>query len=325
MEIRKRTQALLLMAAVSGAAMAQGTVVTGIVQDDRNVPITGATVCQINTSNCTAADRNGIFHLLLEQGEEMNLQVKCLGFNPVEVALDESTAFPVRVTLIPAFLPGEIFGDESYYNDLRVSLLRSTMGLDALFTDFTEFVPELGTHNTEVMDYFAVIGPELGARLSGFSFGIGLGLGYSYKNNYDTLIVDLNNTMFKMNLGYDIVSSRRMRVTPFVSLRWLRFCLENYSGERKITLGEYLSERDINLRFNQTIAVAGLNIEYLMYSGAPGNSDFWSFGLAGGYAAKLNRIPWVYSRGNRIMTDNTIGLSHLTFGLSVSYYMIIRE
>lgn len=324
MELEKRLATILLLAALSFAAGAQGTVVTGIIRDDRDVPIAGATVCQVNTSNCSAADRNGIFHLLLEQGKEMNLQVECLGFNPVEVFVDESTSFPVRVTLIPVFIPGEMFVDDSYKNDFRTSVVRSTLGLDAVLTDFTEFAPELGTHNTEVMDYFSVIGPGLGASLSGFSFGIGFGFGYSYKDDYDTLIVDLNNTMYKLNLGYDIVSSRRMRITPFVSLRWLRFRLENYPGERKITLGEYLSERDIDLRFNQTIAVAGLNIEYIMYSGAPGNSDFWSFGLAGGYAAKLNRTPWVYSRGNRIMTDNTIGLNHLTFGLSVSYYTVIR-
>jgi len=324
MEIRKRTQALLLLAAVSVAAIAQGTVVTGIIQDDRDVPVTGATICQVNTSNCTAADMNGIFHLLLEQGKEMSLQVECLGFNPVEIVIDESTSIPVRVTLIPTFIPGEMFVDDKLQDDVPASVVRSTLGLDAVFTDFSEFAPALGTYNTEVMDYFAVIGPGMGASFSGFSFGIGLGFGYSYKNDYDTLIVDLNNTMYKLNLGYDIVSSRRMRITPFVSLRWLRIRLENYPEERKITLGEYLSKRDVDLRFNQTIAVAGLNIEYIMYSGAPGNSDFWSVGLAGGYAGKMNRTPWVYSRGNRIMTDNTIGLNHLTFGLSVSYYTIIR-
>jgi len=324
MKIMKRMQTLLLMAAISVAAKAQGTVVTGIIQDDRAVPITGATVCQVNTSNCTAADMNGLFHLLLEADREMNLKVECLGFNPVEVVIDGSTSFPVRVTLIPSFSTGEMFADDKYQDDVPASVLRSTLGLDAVFTDFSEFAPELGTHNTKVMDYFAVIGPGMGASLSGFSFGIGLGIGYSYKNDYDTLIVDLNYTMYKLNLGYDVVSSRRMRITPFVSLRWLRIRLENYPEERKITLGQYLSERDIDLRFNQTIAVAGLNIEYIMYSGAPGNSDFWSFGLAGGYAAKLNRTPWVYSRGNRIMTDNKIGLNHLTFGLGVSYYTIIK-
>jgi len=97
----------------------------------------------------------------------------------------------------------------------------------------------------------------------------------------------------------------------------------NYPAERQISLPNYLSERDIDIRFNQTIAVAGLNMEYIMYS-APGLGDYWSIGAEAGYAVKLNRTPWVYSKGNRLMTDRQIGLNHLTVGLGVSYYTIFR-
>ncbi|MFZ2286369.1 MAG: hypothetical protein WAV93_05230 [Bacteroidales bacterium] len=320
MKTVRQIAGVLLMAAISVTAAAQGTVVTGIITDDREVPVTGALACQINTTNCAAADLNGIFHLLLEPGKERNLKVECPGFNPVEVVIDETTVSPVRVTLTPAYVPQDGGID---FSDRR-AILRSTLGLDAVFTDFTEFAPDLGLYNTDVMDYFAVVGPELGASLSGFYFGFGFGFGYSYRDDHDTLIVDLNNTMYKLNLGYDLVSSTRLRITPLISFRWLRFRLENYPAERKITLETYLDERDLDLRFNQTIAVAGLNMEYIMYSGAPGNSDYWSFGLEGGYAVKLNQKPWTYSRGNRIMSDNTIGLKHMTFGLRVTYYTIIR-
>ena len=320
MKTLRQIAGFLLMVAVSVATAAQGTVVTGIITDDRQVPVFGALACQINTTNCSAADMNGIFHLLLEPGKEMNLKVECLGFNPVEVIIDETTAFPVRVTLVPAYIPLDGGSDLKE----REAVLRSTLGLDAVFTDFAEFTPDLGLYNTDVMDYFAVVGPELGASLSGFYFGFGFGFGYSYKDDHDTLIVNLNNTIYKLNFGYDLVNSPRLRITPLISFRWLRYRLENYPGERKITLETYLDERDLDLRFNQAIAVAGLNMEYIMYSGAPGNSDYWSFGLEGGYAVKLNQKPWIYSRGNRLMTDNTIGLNHLTAGLRVTYYTIIR-
>lgn len=320
----KRIQAVLLLAAISVAAASQGTIVTGIVKDNRDVPVTGVTVCQVNTTNCTASDMNGIFHLLLEPGKDMNLKAECLGFSPVEVVINESTSLPVTITLKPAWISDDMFSNESYKNSSRASSVRSTLGVDVVLSDFSMFEPELGTHNTEVMDYFSVVGPELGASLSGISFGLGCGFGYSYKDDYDTLIVDLNNTQWKLNLGYDLISSYRLRATPFVSFRWLRYRLQNYPGERKISLAEYLSEKDIDLRFNQTIAVAGLNLEYIIYSGAPVGSDFWSIGLTGGYALKLNRSPWVFSKGNRIITGNEIGLKHLTFGLSVSFYTNIR-
>jgi hypothetical protein len=324
METGKQIVTSLIMAALSLTALAQGTVVTGIIQDHREVPITGARICQVNTANCTAADIDGLFHLLLEPGKVMNLQVECLGFKTVEVQVDQSTAFPLKITLTPMYNPDELAINDNAIADSKRSAMRSSLTIDAVFSDFTEFTPELGSYNTDIMDYFAVIGPELGATVSRVYFGFGFGFGYSYKDDYDTLIVDLNNTLYKLNFGYDLVSTRRIRMTPILSVRWLRYRLMNYPGERQITLTNYLEERDIDLRFNQTIAVAGLKLEYLMYTASPGRSDYWSVGIEGGYAVKLNQTPWVYSKGNRIMTDHRIGLNPLTFGLSLTYYTVFR-
>jgi hypothetical protein len=324
MELAKRLATIVLLASLSLVAGAQGTVVTGIIRDDRAVPIVGATVCQVNTSNCTAADMNGIFHLLLEQGKEMNLQVECLGFNPVEVVIDESTAYPLKITLTPAYVPDALFPDDSYSDLSNGVIMRSSLIMDVIFTDFAQFTPSLGSHNTDLMKSFAVIGPELGASFSRVYLGLGIGMGYNYKDDTDTLTVDLKNSSYKLNFGFDLVSSQRIRLTPLISLRWLRYRLMNYPGDRKITLTRYLEERDIELRFNQTVAVAGLNMEYIMYSGLRGSSDYWSFGVAGGYAMKLNRTPWVYSRGNRVMTDNMIGLDPLTFSITISHYSFFR-
>jgi len=324
METVRRISTLLILVALPIAAWPQEKVVTGIIQDNREVPITGVRVCQVNTSNCTAADLNGIFHLLLEPGKEMSLHVECLGFNPVEVVIDESTTFPLMVTLTPMYIPDEVFIDDSYSRGSNRSVMRSTLSMDAVFTDFAEFTPDLGSYNTEVMDYFAVIGPELGAIVSRVYFGFGMGFGYSYKHDYDSLVVDLNNTLYKFSLGYDLVSSRRIRLAPLLSVKWLRYRLMNYPDESKITLTSYLEERDIDIRFNQTIAVAGLDFEYLMNTANNGRGDYWSIGIEGGYAVRLNQTPWVYSKGNRLMTDNQIGLDHLAFGLSLSYYTVFR-
>ena len=324
MGMAPRCLAVTLLTAVSLVAAAQGTVVTGIIMDNRDVPIVGATACQINTSNCTAADINGIFHLLMAPDRDMSLKVECLGFNPVEVVIDESTVYPLKISLAPIYIPDEMFADESFSDPGNRVIMRSSLSMDAVFSDFEEFTPSLGSHNTDLMRYFAVIGPELGASFSGVWFGLGIGMGYSYQDDLDTISVDLNNTMYKLSIGYDLVSSRRIRLTPLISARWLRYRLLNYPGDRKISLNRYLDERDIDLRFNQTVAVAGVNLEYLMYSGIQGQADYWSFGIAAGYAVRLNRNPWIWSTGNRIMTDHSIGLNPLTFSLSVSWYNIAR-
>lgn len=323
-KMAERFFAVTLLAAVSFVAGAQGTVVTGIIRDNRDVPIVGATACQVNTFNCTAADMNGIFHLLLEPGRDMSLKVECLGFNPVEVDIDESTVYPLKINLTPIYIPDEVLLDDSYSNRGNSVIMRSSLTMDAIFSDFEEFTPALGSYNTDLMKYFAVIGPELGTSFSRVYFGLGIGMGYSYQDDLDTISVDLNNTLYRLSIGYDLVSSRRIRITPLLSARWLRYRLLNYPGDRKISLTRYLDERDLDLRFNQAIAVAGLNMEYLMYSGMHGRGDYWSFGIAGGYAVKLNRNPWVFSRGNRVMTDNSIGLKPLTFSLTVSYYNLVR-
>jgi len=324
MKNEKNILIALILTALSAITSAQGRVVTGVITDNRKVPIVGATVCQVNTTNCTAADRNGIFHLLLESGRDSSLKVECLGFNPVEVVINESTSFPLNITLAPMYIPDEAFLDDSYSERDNSVTIRSSLILDAVFSDFAEFAPLLGAYNTDLMDYFAVAGPEFGASFSRIYVGFGLGMGYSYNDDYDTLIIDLNNTSYKLNFGYDLVNTNRIRITPLVSVRWLKYRLQNYAGERRISLASYLEERDLDLRFNQTIAVAGLNIEYLMYSQTYGHSDYWSIGLFGGYAARLSREPWIYSRGNRIMADEKINFKPLTFGFSLSYYSIVK-
>lgn len=315
-----RLAALLLLASLPLTSLSQSTVVTGIVTDTRKVPIVGARICQVNTSNCTAADVNGIFHLLLEPAGDMSLNITCPGFNPVEKVITDTMAFPVNIQLTPMYIPDEVFANDFPENEGADVISRSSLSMDLLFSDFSEFSSLLGTFNTDAMDYFAVTGPEIGASFPRFYTGFGVGMGYSYRDDYDTVAVDLNNTQFKLSFGYDIISSHRIRMTPAISFRWLKYRLRNYSADKKVPLEEYLRDKEIDLRFNQTIAVAGLNLEYLMYSGPAERSDYWSIGLFGGYAVKLNQRPWIRSDGNRITTTDSIRLKPFTAGISISYY-----
>ncbi len=312
---------LLVVMTASLKVSGQTQIVTGQITDENNVAIAGPTVCQVNTNNCTNADINGLFHLLLQTGKEMSLQIRCLGFNPEEVVIDESTIYPLKIVLTPTYLMLESPGQ----NFVPWIILRSSLSLDALFTDFSQFSTSIGSFNTDAMDYFAVTGPELGISVHRFYTGFRLGMGNSYNKDHDTLIVDLSNTSFSLNLGYDLISSPRIRMTPLISLKLLRFRLQNYRNERKIPLTMYLDERDLELRFNQMAAVAGINLEYLIYADVfRTGGDYWSLGAFGGYAMKLNRSPWIYSRGNRLITTSEIGLEHFTFGVSVSFYTNIK-
>jgi hypothetical protein len=310
MEMMKRAILLILLAAIHLSNYAQGRTVTGLITDNRGVPIVGPTICQVNTSNCTVADRNGTFKLQLREDSDMNLKIECLGFNPVNVNIDESM-----------YIPTDTFSDDESNNPANSIVSKSSLNYHAIFTDFGGFGSSIGTYNTDLMSYFALIGPELGVSVSGLYTGLGIGLGYNYRDGYDTLVIDMNTTSYYINIGYSIINSPRIRLTPLVSLRWLRFRVLNYSNERKISMNQYLDERDLDLRFNQMVAVAGINIDYLIYTDTHGAGDYWSVGAFGGYLMKINQKPWIYSRGNRILTDDQIGMKHFTFGLSVTFYM----
>jgi len=321
MEMMKRIALLILLTSIHLITRAQGSMVTGVITDNRGVPIVGPTICQVNTSNCTIADRNGTFTLQLRDEGDKSLKIECLGFKTVVVGLDESTVYPLKITITPMYLTEDLLKEEDNNNSSGDIMSLSSFNFHGIFTDFSRFGNAIGTYNTNLMKYFALVGPEIGVSVSGIYTGLGLGLGYNYKDKYDTLVVDLNTSEYYIDFGYSIIHSARIRLTPLVSVRWLRFRLQNYSDERKISLNQYLEERDLDLRFNQAVAVAGINLDYLVYTDTHGVGDYWSLGLFGGYAVKLNSKPWVYSRGNRIMTDDQIILKHFTFGLSATFYV----
>jgi hypothetical protein len=321
MEMMKHIILLALLAAIHLNNYAQGRTVTGVITDNRGVPIVGPTICQVNTTNCAVADRNGTFALQLKDDGEMRLKVECLGFNPVDVVLNETTVYPLKITITPMYLTEDLLRDEEKNNPANGIISLTSLNFHGIFTDFSRFGSSVGTYNTDLMKYFALAGPEIGVSFSNVYTGLGLGLGYNYRDKYDTITIDINTSEYYINFGYSIVSSTRLRLTPMVSLRWLRFRVQNYAEERRIPLSQYLEERDLDLRFNQAAAVAGINIDYLMYTNTHGAGDYWSLGLFGGYAMKLNSKPWIYSHGNRLITDDQINLKHFTFGLSATFYV----
>jgi len=323
--LSKRLPVFILLATLSPGTYAQGTVVTGIITDNRNVPIVGARACQVNTTNCSAADINGVFHLLLEQDKESRLNITCPGFNPAEATIDEITAFPLKIIMIPMYIPDGSYVNEADIYSGKEIIARSGLSFDFILTDFSEFSGLLGTYNTDVMEFVTVTGPEIGVSLPRFYTGFGVGFGYGYEDDHDSIVINLNNTCYKLNLGYDLVNSARIRMTPMLSLRWLRYRLQNYPDERKVPLESYIQEREIDLKFNQTVAVAGMSLEYKMYNGNMRISDYWSVGIYGGYAVKLNKTPWIMSDGNRITTDKAIELIPFTFGISLSFYTTEKQ
>ena len=79
------------------------------------------------------------------------------------------------------YLSNDIYaGDYNSENTPRATM-RWTVNIDALSTDFSQFSSSIGSYNTDIMDKFRAIGPELGVSFSRIYAGIGLGFGLRQK------------------------------------------------------------------------------------------------------------------------------------------------
>jgi hypothetical protein len=106
-----------------------------------------------------------------------------------------------------------------------------------------------------------------------------------------------------------------------VALKWNRYRLINSDNERRIPIQQYVDERDLDIRFNQLTGFVGLNLSFKFYKYNPLRSNYWTFGIYGGYCFKINDKPWVYSKRNRLTTDAEIEVDKLNFGIHFSFHL----
>ena len=202
---------------------------------------------------------------------------------------------------------------------------RIGFNLDFVFADFDDFADVVGSYNTDVIHDFVLTGPEAGVLISDLYAGVFVELGYLYDycTYKDSLVVNQLSSAYGVNLGYDIISSDKIRLTPLLSFRILRLRLKNYDNDSKIPLTQYMDDRDLDLRFSQSAVTAGLNLDYKIYIKKDGEvtENFWSLGLYGGYIGKLDKSIWLWSQGNRLTTDRMMNVNHFTFMCSVSFFI----
>ena len=187
---------------------------------------------------------------------------------------------------------------------------------DLVFNNFDAFRSILGKYNTDVMN---LSGGTYSVGLSGIykKWVAGLSVGLSYNGDYkhDSLNIKFNTSRFGLHSGYNLLNSKRFLITPKASIQWNRYRLIN-SEKDKVSLEKYLSERDLDLRFNQLTGFIGLNLSYKFYYTF--SYTYWTAGLCGGYIFQFNDRPWVYSTDKRLINRHKIDMKHYTFGIFFS-------
>jgi len=191
--------------------------------------------------------------------------------------------------------------------------------LDIVLNDFDAFESVLGTHNTDFLrNTGLVIGMELSGTRRGHSVGFSFGFLYMSDAQHDYLNIRLNSTRFGLNYGFNLIDSRRLRITPTAGIQWSRYRLLNSARDR-ISLAQYMSDRDVDLRFNQMTASIVMRLSYKVYDLSVAN--FWTIGIYGGYIANLNMRPWIFSVGDRrLRNEHRINLFNYTVGIFLSLH-----
>lgn len=187
--------------------------------------------------------------------------------------------------------------------------------------DFSAFQNEFGVYNTDLMNVnTGLLEFEFGASLNRWVSAINFGISTLKDDYQDSLSLEFSTAQYELNIGYIVLKSNRIALTPKAAFVWRRNKLTNSDLDRKISMETYLQNRDLDVRINQIYGVLGLDFCYKMYRYNIFFSKYWSVGCFAGYRFKLTQTPWVYSRQNRILNDDEIDFSKLNVSFNVAFH-----
>lgn len=294
--------------------------IAGIVVDRDSVPLAGVTVCQDKSENCTMTDSQGAFQLIIENIHANTLKFSFIGYKNVVINSIDTIKQDLAIQML--------YDDFTDFEPINYSMnpklrwgVNFSFQLDMIEKDFNMFSSYFGDDNIEFMNKLDVVKNwELSVSVQRYQAGLIYGWSYSGIYDNDSLDIEFNNSLYGLSMGYKLVDSKHIAFVPKFAVKWYRFRLINNDKDRKISLNQYMTDRDLDVRLNQTIGFIGASLSYKIYKVnyiIP--SDYWSVGLYGGYIFKLNDYPWIYSRQNRLMDNNKILLSDFNIGLSISF------
>ena len=295
--------------------------ITGVVRDPYDEPLRGVSVCQGNLGNCILTDEDGVFRLTLIDNIDYVLLISFTGYQMVKINSIDTLQSTLYVNMEPYFVDSDNFMDNLDPSEKGWGFT-SSFQIDGLKNDFSQFLEPLGDYNINFMNKtYAFTSFDFAATYNRYQAGLMYGTESEYSEGIagDSLDADLNSLLFGLSLGYKLIDSRRIVLMPGVALKWYRYRLINSDKDRKIPLSQYISDRDLDIRFNQTALFLGTSLGYKIYNNFLFVSDYWTIGVYGGYLIKLNEDPWIYSERNRLVSDRKIDMSKLNAGIRISF------
>lgn len=272
----------------------------------------------------TISDMNGAFSFVLESDvKPAVIEASFLGYKKQTIILNDSVTNPIIISLVPNIeLDSQdnytvLIHPHDYKNKIPYWQFRTAYAIDMVIADFSEYEDILGNFNTDFMKYNGVFDFEFAFVRNRLDYGVGFGFIHAEDYNNDSVSVKFNTTQYSLKFGYQVLNSKRFTLTPKLNLKWKRYRLLNSDINRKTDLEEYIENRDIDLRFNQTYLSTIIDFAYKLPVGVY-SSDNVSIGAYCGYIIPLNNTPWVYSKGNRLITDRNITINNINWGIYVA-------
>jgi len=290
--------------------------ITGRITNSMGIPLQGVSVSHFDIDNYNYSDQNGIFHIHIDNECEKKIHISYLGYNSLQISNSDT---------ISSFIDIVMYEDTSF-NKMPYPTQKLKYGMiffiqvDYIINNFNDFQPLLKDYNIDLMNNSSgIFSMEIAGTYKRYYLGLNFGYADDSNSDHDSLDINFNTNQYGLHFGYNLLSTKRLLFTPKVAIKWNRYRLMNYDKDNKIPIEQYVSERDLDLRFNQVTGFVGFNLSYKMYKYNLFASDYWTFGIYGGYAFKVNDKPWIYSRGNRLTSNGTIGMEKYNIGIHFSF------
>lgn len=298
------------------ATFGQNKIITGRLTDINGHPLAGVSICQSNIENCNHSDSFGIFHITIDKNFDRSIDFSHYCYKTVHISNIDTISSIMNIVL----------DEDTCYSDIiypRVPLkygFISFLQVDFIFNDFTDFKPLLTDYNIDLMNISSgILSFELAGTYKRFYTGLNYGFADDGFYEHDSLEIIFNTNQFGFHFGYNLLNTKRILFTPKVAIKWNRYRLLNYDKHNRIPIEQYVEDRDLDIRFNQITGFVGFNLSYKIYKYNLFPTDYWTVGVYGGYAFKLNEKPWMYSHGNRLTSIGKIGMKNYNIGVNFSF------
>ncbi len=299
--------------------LAQEKLIVGRITDTIGEPLCGVIISQKKPANAAISDSNGFFHLLIDEINSAQISFGYIGYKTVTFSNLDTISGLLEVKMTTDTVFEDIKHTTPPKQESKFSVF-TFFQIDALFNDFAGFRPLLKDYNVDNMNKWSIIFTlELAMTYKRFYTGLSFGHQTSY-NDYDSLDIELKKTQWGLHFGYNILNTKRILFAPKVAIKWNRYRLLNYDKEKSISIEQYVSERDLDIRFNQITGFVGFNLTYKIYNLTLFGFDYSTCGIYGGYIFQFNEKPWIYSGSNRLISNEIIKVKNYSIGFVFSHH-----